>query len=164
MIVVGKGQFTADMRAVVVTVRGILDHFASRVHRATEWYLRKIVVMPLSRRTPPLKLVPFCQTSRFAANEAVACARTPRPRSVVPIRRATTGERDPERLCDPALEACSKPTISDPSPLPPHASPPAQPHFDQRVQRASRPVARSQSHYRSRANGFSVMCGTWMGR
>ena len=58
---VGKGQFTADVRAVVVTVRGILNHFASRVHPATEWYLRKIVVMPLSRRTPPLRLVPCCQ-------------------------------------------------------------------------------------------------------
>ena len=34
---------------------------------------------------------------------------------------------DPERLCDLALEACAKPIISDPSPLPPHASPPAQP-------------------------------------
>ena len=40
---------------------------------------------------------------------------------------AKAGERDPERLCDLALEACSKPIISDPSPLPPHASPPAQP-------------------------------------
>ena len=27
---VGKGQFTADVRAVVVTVRGILDHFAQQ--------------------------------------------------------------------------------------------------------------------------------------
>jgi|SRR3954466_15505671 hypothetical protein len=40
---------------------------------------------------------------------------------------AKAGERDPERLCDLALEACSKPIISDPSPLPPHASPQAQP-------------------------------------
>ena len=40
---------------------------------------------------------------------------------------AKAGERDPERLCDLALEAGSKPIISDPSPLPPHASPPAQP-------------------------------------
>ena len=32
-----------------------------------------------------------------------------------------------ERLCDLALEACSKPIISDPSPLPPHASPPVLP-------------------------------------
>jgi hypothetical protein len=40
---------------------------------------------------------------------------------------AKAGERDPERLCDLALEACSKPIISDPSPLPPHVSPPAQP-------------------------------------
>jgi hypothetical protein len=39
---------------------------------------------------------------------------------------AKAGERDPERLCDLALEACSKPIISDPSPLPPQASPPAQ--------------------------------------
>ena len=29
---------------------------------------------------------------------------------------AKAGERDPERLCDLALEACSKPIISDPSP------------------------------------------------
>ena len=27
---VGKGQFTADVRAVVVTVRGILNHFAQQ--------------------------------------------------------------------------------------------------------------------------------------
>jgi hypothetical protein len=40
---------------------------------------------------------------------------------------AKAGERDPERLCDLALEACAKPIITDPSPLPPHASPPAQP-------------------------------------
>ena len=40
---------------------------------------------------------------------------------------AKAGERDPERLCDLALEACSKPIISDPSPLPPPASPQAQP-------------------------------------
>ncbi len=59
---VDKGQFTADVRAVVVTVRGILNHFAQQGARATEWYLRKIVVMPLSRRTPPLRLVPFRQT------------------------------------------------------------------------------------------------------
>ena len=37
---------------------------------------------------------------------------------------AKAGERDPERLCDLALEACSKPIISDPSPLPPQTSPP----------------------------------------
>ena len=35
---------------------------------------------------------------------------------------AKAGERDPERLCDLALATCSKPIISDPSPLPPHAS------------------------------------------
>ena len=40
---------------------------------------------------------------------------------------AKAGERDPERLCDLALESCAKSIISDPSPLPPHASPPAQP-------------------------------------
>jgi hypothetical protein len=40
---------------------------------------------------------------------------------------AKAGERDPERLCDLALEACSKPIISDPSPRSPRASPPAQP-------------------------------------
>ena len=40
---------------------------------------------------------------------------------------AKAGERDPERLCDLALEACSKPIISDPNPLPPHASPPVLP-------------------------------------
>ena len=36
---------------------------------------------------------------------------------------AKAGERDPERLCVFALEACSKSIISDPSPLPSHASP-----------------------------------------
>jgi hypothetical protein len=40
---------------------------------------------------------------------------------------AKAGERDPERLCDLALEACSKPIVSDPHPLPPHASSPVQP-------------------------------------
>jgi hypothetical protein len=40
---------------------------------------------------------------------------------------AKAGERDPERLCDLALEACAKPTISDPSALPPYTSPLAQP-------------------------------------
>jgi hypothetical protein len=38
---------------------------------------------------------------------------------------AKAGERDPERLCDLALEACAKPIISEPSPLPPQTSPPA---------------------------------------
>jgi hypothetical protein len=37
---------------------------------------------------------------------------------------AKAGERDPERLCDLALEACAKPIISDPSPLPPQTSRP----------------------------------------
>jgi hypothetical protein len=36
---------------------------------------------------------------------------------------AKAGERDPERLCDLALEACSKPIITDPSPLSPHVAP-----------------------------------------
>ena len=46
------------------------------------------------------------------------------------IELAETGERDPERLCDEALKATAPMApvlISDPSPLPPHASPPAQP-------------------------------------
>jgi hypothetical protein len=43
------------------------------------------------------------------------------------IGSAQAGERDPERLCDLALEACARPIITDPGPLPPHASPPAQP-------------------------------------
>ena len=44
------------------------------------------------------------------------------------IELAKAGERDPERLCDGALKATQAPVlISDPSPLPPHASPPAQP-------------------------------------
>jgi hypothetical protein len=46
------------------------------------------------------------------------------------IDLAKAGERDPERLCDGALKATQPiaPTwISDPSPLPPHSSPPAQP-------------------------------------
>jgi hypothetical protein len=40
---------------------------------------------------------------------------------------AKAGERDPERLCDLALDACARPIIGDSNPLPPHASPPAQP-------------------------------------
>ena len=42
------------------------------------------------------------------------------PREVVAhilINLAKAGKRDPERMCDLALEACSKPIISDPSPL-----------------------------------------------
>src|SRR3954470_22524703 len=46
-------------------------------------------------------------------------------RAIIGFARA--GERDPERLCDLALESCAKPIISDPNPLPPHASPQAQP-------------------------------------
>jgi hypothetical protein len=46
------------------------------------------------------------------------------------IHLAKAGERDPERLCDGALKA-TQPTapawISDPSPLPPPASPPEPP-------------------------------------
>ena len=30
---------------------------------------------------------------------------------------ANAGERDPERLCDLALEACAKPLVTDPNPL-----------------------------------------------
>jgi hypothetical protein len=44
------------------------------------------------------------------------------PREVVAhiiINLAKAGERDPERMCDLALEACSKPIISDPSPVAP---------------------------------------------
>ena len=40
---------------------------------------------------------------------------------------AKAGEREPERLCDLALETCSEPIISHPNPLPPHAAPPAKP-------------------------------------
>jgi hypothetical protein len=46
------------------------------------------------------------------------------------IELAKAGERDPERLCDEALKATqpmAPVTISDPSPLPPHASPPVLP-------------------------------------
>jgi hypothetical protein len=42
---------------------------------------------------------------------------------------AKAGERDPERLCDLALETCSRPIVSDPNPLPSHASPPVLPDF-----------------------------------
>ena len=46
------------------------------------------------------------------------------------IELAKAGERDPERLCDEALKATQPMApviISDPSPLPPHASPPVLP-------------------------------------
>jgi hypothetical protein len=45
------------------------------------------------------------------------------------IGYAKAGERDPERLCDLALEACSNPIIGDPRLLPPHDSPPVLPDF-----------------------------------
>jgi hypothetical protein len=38
------------------------------------------------------------------------------------IGHAKAGERDPERLCDLAVEACSKPIITDPHPLSHHAA------------------------------------------
>jgi hypothetical protein len=46
------------------------------------------------------------------------------------IELAKAGERDPERLCDGALKATQLMApllITDPSPLPPHASPPVLP-------------------------------------
>jgi len=43
------------------------------------------------------------------------------------IELAKAGERDPGRLCDAALVSCFQAIITDPSPLPPHASLPAQP-------------------------------------
>ena len=46
------------------------------------------------------------------------------------IDLAKAGERDPERLCDGVLKATQPMApvlISDPSPLPPHASPPVLP-------------------------------------
>jgi hypothetical protein len=46
------------------------------------------------------------------------------------IELAKAGERDPERLCDGALKATQPMApvlVSDSSPLPPHALPPAQP-------------------------------------
>ena len=46
------------------------------------------------------------------------------------IELAKAGERDPEQLCDKALKATQPVApvlISDPSPLPPPASPPAPP-------------------------------------
>jgi hypothetical protein len=43
-------------------------------------------------------------------------------RAIIGFARA--GERDPERLCDLAVEACSKVIITDPGPLPPHAAQP----------------------------------------
>jgi hypothetical protein len=55
------------------------------------------------------------------------------PREVIAsaiIGYAKAGERDPERLCDLAVEACSKLIITDPSPLPPHASPPVHPGLE----------------------------------
>ena len=39
------------------------------------------------------------------------------------IDLAKAGERDPERLCDAALEVCQRNAITDPSPPPPLASP-----------------------------------------
>jgi hypothetical protein len=39
------------------------------------------------------------------------------------IDLAKGGERDPECLCDAALQACQPAIVSDPSPLPPPASP-----------------------------------------
>jgi hypothetical protein len=49
------------------------------------------------------------------------------PREVIAraiIGFARAGERDPERLCDLAVEACSTVIIPDPYPLPPDAAQP----------------------------------------
>jgi hypothetical protein len=46
-------------------------------------------------------------------------------RAIIGFARA--GERDPERLCDFAVEACSKSIVGDPGPLPPHAAAPVLP-------------------------------------
>jgi hypothetical protein len=43
------------------------------------------------------------------------------------IELAKAGERDPGRLCDRTLEACLQAIVVDPSPLPPHVSPPMLP-------------------------------------
>jgi hypothetical protein len=51
------------------------------------------------------------------------------------INLAQAGERDPERLCDRALELCS---ISDANPPQPPASPPAPPDFSQSGDRPER--------------------------
>ena len=45
------------------------------------------------------------------------------------IKLAVAGERDPERLCDAALETCFQAIVTDPNPLPPHALPPTHPDF-----------------------------------
>ena len=58
-------------------------------------------------------------------------------RAIVGFARA--GERDLERLCDLAVEACSKSIVSDPSPLPPHAAPPVLSGFLNLSQSADRP-------------------------
>ena len=55
------------------------------------------------------------------------------------IELAKAGERDPGRLCDAALEACLQAIVTDPSPLPPHASPQAQPDFLNLSQSGERP-------------------------
>jgi hypothetical protein len=76
------------------------------------------------------------------------------------IELAKAGERDPDRLCDEAFKA-TLPTapvlITDPSPLPPHASPPAQPdslNFNQSGERPA--VTRSQA---LRDNPFQTHLG-----
>ena len=59
------------------------------------------------------------------AEGAVAPTRDAVAQQIIDL--AVAGERDPERLCDAALEACLQAIVTDPSPLPPHASPPVLP-------------------------------------
>ena len=71
---VGKGQFTADARAVVVTVRGILDHFAQQGAPGHGMVCAKSLSCLLVAEPLPSDLFLSAKYLRFAANEAVRSA------------------------------------------------------------------------------------------
>jgi hypothetical protein len=84
------------------------------------------------QRFDPERVMGLAYELALVALERTNRAATPTREAVAQkiILLAKAGEGDPERLCDGALKA-TQPTarawISDPSPLPPDASPPAQP-------------------------------------
>src|SRR3954469_1499579 len=116
-------------------------HFASIRHQSNDFPLRR----KLSRIRSAMPIRHYLQGHRFDAEtvrllgvafEMALVALQHLDRAVSPTRDAVAqkiielakaGERDPGRLCDAALEACLQAIVTDPSPLLPHASPPAQP-------------------------------------
>ena len=139
----GAGNSTSSSRKVRHNTPStlVLSPFASIHHQSNGFPLRE----ELSRIRSAMPIRHYLQGHRFDAEtarllgvafEMALVALQHADRVVSPTRDAIVqkiielakaGERDPGRLCDAALEACLQAIVTDPSPLPPHASPPAQP-------------------------------------